>query len=70
MYLPKKNIRVTKDSYFMVDELRAGFSIYKDYEHKCEKCGGNMCRINKRKELKCPNCSEKLEVIGENLYWD
>lgn len=70
MYLPKKNIRITKDSYFMPDELKAGFAKYKDYNHKCEKCGGSMCRLNSRKTLKCPDCGELLETSPNLLMWD
>ena len=71
MYLPKKNIRgVSSNSYYMPEELKAGFEKVADYEHKCEKCGGKMLRVNHRRKLNCPNCGERLGESVQKILWD
>ena len=65
--------------YVMQWELKENFTLARQREHRCKKCGREMRKILRpeayvrRYGLPCPKCGEKNRfVLGETpvMYWD
>ena len=57
--------------YVMPSDLEEDYHVISKYERKCPKCRNLMREVseNEKINLKCPNCGQINEPIGE-ILWD
>ena len=73
MYVPKEgythNIPISGRDYVSDYELEECYTVFAEYQHKCEKCGGDMKILHDGDVKTCPDCGTELEE-HECGCWD
>ncbi|MBP5625084.1 MAG: hypothetical protein J6X36_09475 [Lachnospiraceae bacterium] len=82
MYIPKEKERPDTEhgrwsvampyegaDYVTRSELSEYYVKYKEYTHKCGKCGGKMHIVSSDEKLFCPHCKVPMETASM-MCWD